>query len=429
MANFIENFGLDFLTKTEDDTAKLISVLAQEGKAILGYYGFPYLNKRYGDAQFIVRTRLDHEKKQPEVTGLDTHSSGRCIWNARLAAAADVTPKNADVTERRCILARQEDGNGMAIVNIVNADVLPSFLPDDPIALQMIAFPVSIEYFENEGAYADSQEKWRGAKKWLLADGTLFPSGFMFNHDPGRPEEEKNDALDDHMLLRGTVKNLYHGILQFGEKKHNGFIRCMIDTQYGELELVHTYEQVPEKLRGNIKKGSIVSGIFVLSGDAAIYDYQAGFIKDEEHHLRALRYNFVKGEAERMRYILAEDAVYTSQATGKEIHGSDAVIEHFQDVHGANAHYFAHMATIVSVDGSSTEGALKYHANKRCVVLAANREDNYESIVFIDLNADNRIARIELSTNGRYRFRIDAKLRTGLPLDDVKLPETALNRF
>ena len=78
--------------------------------------------------------------------------------------------------------------------------------------------------------------------------------------------------------------------MEFGKEKHNAYIRCIIGTQYGDLELVHTIDQVAEEQRCNIKAGAIVSGAFVLSGDAAIYEYEKGMVLDAEHDLRLLRF-------------------------------------------------------------------------------------------------------------------------------------------
>ncbi|MDD4797727.1 MAG: hypothetical protein PHO66_08170 [Eubacteriales bacterium] len=246
MATFIENFGLGFLTETEDGVVELMGLIAQEGNVIVGYSGSYYLNHHFGDAQFIVRALLEEESKQISVIGLDTHSSGNSIWNCRLSVA-NPQPKDADPLERRVILTKIDDGSGMAVANIVNADVLPSFMEDDEVVLQMIGFPLSIDYFADEDKYADSIPSDRSGKKMLLADGSVFSSGFLHNHEPDRREEETDHSTDDYILVRGTVKNLYWGELQFGENiNQHAFLRCIIETTYGSLELVHQLQAVDE---------------------------------------------------------------------------------------------------------------------------------------------------------------------------------------
>ena len=75
-----------------------------------------------------------------------------------------------------------------------------------------------------------------------------------------------------------------------GDHADTPFIRCVVDTHFGELEFIHTLDQVPEEMRENIRVGSVVSGTCILSADVALHEYENGIVKDHEHNLRALRY-------------------------------------------------------------------------------------------------------------------------------------------
>lgn len=420
MANFIENLGLEFLTETEEDRAALLGVVAQSGKAIIGYYGYPYINRHFGDAQFIVRTWINEEMKNIEIIGMDTHCSGNCVWEARLFDTIDM--KDSDPTERRVILLRKDDGSGMVVANIVNADVLPSFLKYDIIKLQMIAFPLLINYYANEDEYEDAQVPEKDGKKWMLDDGTIFPSGFLFNHDPHRPENEKNYVLDDNVLMKGTVKGLYHGVIDSPEGEFNAFIRSVVETQFGDIEIVHTIDQVSEEQRKNLKKGAVVSGVFVISGDAAIDEYEDGFVKDSNHNLLLLRYIFEQGEAERIRYVLAEDACYSSEASRKKLSGRDEIIAHLSYVQEQNKDKcFASLATITSVDDCSGNLADFYDVGTRCIVLTEKEKGVYDSIVFVNINQDGLMSEITITTDSCYHFKLDEQFQPTNPFEDVNV--------
>jgi hypothetical protein len=428
MADFFENLGLDWLVKTEDDIVRLFSLVAQEGAPLVGYDNTIYMNYHFGDAQLIAREIISDADEKIEVVGMDTHSRGSCVWNTRLSEM-NVTPKDADAAQRYCVLKRAEDGSGMAVAHIVNADVLPSFLEDDFVRLQMVGFGVDFHYFADEDEYSESCPEGHDGKKWLLSDGTIIPTGLMFNHDPDRDEAEKNCDLDAHVLLRGTVKKLLWGVLDFNGDKENGYIRCYVDTQYGELELIHTLEQTDESDRSKIKIGAIISGIFVLSGDAGIYEYQKGVVFDEEHNLRLLRYCFVRGNAKRTRHAFTEDAIYKSASSGKEFNGRDQIIEYLQYVHDANSaedlKYRAHMAVITSIDDDG-EKPPEYPIGKRCVVLAKEDNKNYESIAFIDTDENGKTIKLSLSVDSIYHFKIDDIPKSYGVFEDVKLPESVM---
>lgn len=421
MANFIENLNMESLTETEESTIGLMNLVIQEGNPMIGYYGCPYMNYHFGDAQFIVRTILNEERQQMEVVGLDTHSSGNCVWNVKVTEM-NIDRSDADKMEKRCVITK-EDGTGMAVVNIVNADVLPSYAEDEIIKLQMIAFPVSIDYYPDEDAYADEQPEWHNGHKLMLAEGTIMPTGLMNNRDPDREDCGKNEALDDLVTCRGTVKALYHGQVELEGEKHNAYIRCIIETEYGDLEIVHTREQVKEEQHKNLKVGSVVSGVFVLSGDAAIYEYDQGLILDEEHHLMALRGVFSKQDPNRLRYILAEDAEYVSEHAENTYAGREEIIQRLLYVNEQVENCYAYMATIVAKENDDD---LLYKDGKRCIVLAYESEKAYESIVFIDVDEENRIAKLTITNDSRYSFLVDKKPEDKRPEHQWKVPESPI---
>lgn len=405
MWNQLEHLGLDFLTKTEADVRNLCSYIAHKGEPIVGYYGAPYLNLHFGDAQLILRTRLSDKEQRLEAIGLDTHAAGSSIWDVRFSGV-NIARRDADRLSRRCAIQSVSDGGGLAVVTIVNADVLPSFDAGETCRLQMIAFPLRIEYFEDGEAYAAAQPERGDGEKWLLADVALLPVGLLYNRDPRRDDFDSDDDLDDLTLIRGTVKALYHGVIQFNEEAHDVFIRCVIGTEYGDLEIVHTLDEVEEAQRDAIRVGATVYGTFTLSGDAAIYAYERGVVRDEANDLAILRATFAGADPERIRSVLAEDAVYRAGYNGAVYHGRDAIVARLKTVkEEGKSRCFAHMATITSVDEGGEP--LPYGAGKRCIVLAYGSEDAYDTLAFADIDAEGRIAGLVTSGESRYHFRLD----------------------
>ena len=430
MACNLWNFGLGFLAKDEESIVKLFNFINSDGKIIVGYGGGYYTNQNYGDVQLILRNVIREDTKSIEIMGLDTHSVGNSIWDMRVSLGTiNSEDEEKDISKCLCMLKKADDGTGIIVTHIVNANVLPSYLEDDYIRLQMIALAVDTHYYADENAYVNAQPDDSNGRKWLISDGTIFPSGFMFNHDPDREEKEKNYDLDDRVLVKGTVKELYHGKTKFGDIEKNSYIRCFIDTSYGTLEIVHTLDQISEAERANIRVGSIVSGLCVLSGNAAICDYENGAIFDEEHNLRALRYAIVTGEPERMEFSFTPDADYISVSPSKEFKGRKSIIEYMRHVSDTNKtegkKYFAYMASICSIDDDGKTRP-DYPVGKRCVILANGEEHSYESIAFIDVNVEGKITRLVLSTDSRYHFSIDKKPEYPIIYHDVKFPKNVL---
>lgn len=428
MPSYLENFGLDFLAESEESIQGIMGYTAQNGKAIFGYYGMPYLLMDYGDAQMIARVVDDPETGNHILTGMDTHGAGPCIWKARVSSI-NINRKDADLLQKR-IVVNKEDGTGMAVVNLINADVLPSFMDGDPIEMQMIGLPVFLQYFRDEDEYAESVRDKKTGKCFMLSEGTVFPSGMLQNRDPNGEHFEENEDNDDMMLVRGTVKKLYHGIFQMGDVKQDAYIRCFIDTEFGPLELAHTFEQVEEACRSNIRVGSIVNCVCVLSGDVAIHEYENGIVLDEKHDLALLRSVFSGDDPRRLGSALDENVVFTSESNGKQYCGKQAVMDRIKTVNNRikddpENKCFAHYATITEI--LEEEDALPYGVGTRCLVLAYGEPENYEGIAFIELDDSGTITALSISTNSRYRFCLDPKPIKKSVWDDFEIPENVVD--
>lgn len=398
--------GLGFLTETEEEVRSLWGYMAKHGTAVTGYYGSPYVNQHFGDAQLILRTI--RQEQCLEVVGMDTHAAGSCVWEGRISGMR-IARRDADRMERRCVIHRESDGGGLAVVNIVNADVLPSFMAGEKIRLQMIAFPTFLEYFGDEEAYIAAQTEDSDGEKWILSEGAMLPAGLMRNRNPNSDDFETDEDLDDLMWIRGTVKALYHGVFELEGEKRNTYMRCIIETAYGDLEIAHTLDDVQKEQRKNIRIGATVAGVFTLSGDAAIYEYEHGFVLNEQNNLTILRDTFAGEDPERIRWVLAENASYHAEYNSMTYTGRAAIINRLKDViETSGVQRFAYLATIISVD----EGAerLPYAAGRRCIVIAAEEEHRYESIAFVDLDENGCISRLVTTQNGRYHFRLDGEV-------------------
>lgn len=421
MALYLENLGLDFLREDEDTFGGFIYDCANTGEAITGYYGLPYINKHYGFVQIIVQLVYQEDGKSLMVDEIASHVSGYTMWKCR------VNEMNIDKDNKlsKRIIVSKLDGGGFVPVTLVNADVLPSFMEDDIIEMQMIAFPEIIEYFENEDDYADSSPSMTDGKKLLIKEGGVFPVGLLKNRNPEDPEFEKNEHLDDIVNVRGTVKSFERGKCTFGEDTKYPFVICNIETDFGPLQIVHTLEQVKEEQHKNMKAGAIVNFYGLLSGDVAIHEYGKGIVRDEEHNLAALRYVFTGNDPERIRQILSDDCVYCAGYNGNEYFGADEIINRIKYVHEIHAEkYFAHFATISSIDEGEEE--LDYSVGKRCLVLASGEETNYESILFIDVNEEGNISHLITSVEPRYHFDIDQKPKKDDFLEEFELHETVV---
>ena len=406
MANMLENYGLDFLAEDEDYLMGFVAYNAKEGKAVPTYYEGPYFYNSMGNVEFWVKTEKNINGNL-QVVGFDSHGGNRCIWNM-IHTGIDITPNDVSKKERIIMFNRNdEEQGGLIPIELITADVLPSMMEGDVIAMQVLALPLDIKYYASEDDYVEAQPDGKDGHKWLIGNGGLVPLSFLHNHSLERYEQGKEYETDRYVQFTATVKKIYHGVFEMDGKKHNTYIRCYADTEYGELEFDHTLEQVPEEMRDNIKIGAVISGTCVLSGDVAIREYENGIIKDFEHNLKLLRYSLGKGDPERLMKVLAEDVVYETDTSGKSYHGARSIIDRFIYIHNnRDSEYSTYYATITDVE----ETDMEYPIGTRCIVLAdGDATDNYESIAFMTVDDDGMITKIKISTDRRYHFKFDKK--------------------
>lgn len=407
MANFIDCLGLGDMANSEEDLKALVATVVERGTPIVGYYGDQYINYHIGDAQLVVRTHINPEDQKVEVTGFDTHADGNSIWTVRLHEM------DADLDEDRLskrVAVTKEDGSGLALINLVNADVIPSFARDEILELQMIAFPYEIKYFRTEQEYDEFIQDDMTGGNFGPGEGSVIPAG-LFAHQFVTEGEDTGEEMprqedDDITLVRGVVKKLYKGILNNGEEDYAAYIRCIVDTEFGELEIDHAFSAVSRQDANKVKVGSIVVASVVLSGLALDGDTEMEFARNEDNALKLLRYTFIKGDPERLRLMLADDAEYQLDSNGQTYVGKNAIIERIKYIQENGAHkYYAHMATITGIDGDCAED--DYPIDTRCIILTGEDEDDYESIAFVTLNDEGYISKIYTCMDSKYRFHIE----------------------
>ena len=413
-------FGLEFSKDTEDPGRELWENDAANDTVVTGYYGIPCRNQYFGKAQFVLRKLRDAGDPKKETVKMDVHSVGNCVWNVRLSAI-DVTDKDSDLMTRRC-LAYKPEGGGGAVIHIVNADVLPSFEEGEEIKLQMVAFPLrNICYYADEktywhhkcpGEYPDVEN--------CEPDGAVISFGVTWNLDTTIAAEKKEDYWFSQVNLRGTVKQVLHEKTGLETDEKQGYVRCTVGTEYGDLEIVHTEAEVSE-FSDEIRVGAVVEGAFYLSGDAAIHEYQNGIILDEAHDFKLLRSVLGGADAERLQGVLAQKTILIN-ADGNEWTERKDIVSKLRITAKRTGHrYFPHIGTVAE----APEGK-RSRIGRLCVALISRNTGRCGFVLFADLGDDGKICRLELERGRGYRIRLEEKLRRISRVDAAEYPENLI---
>ncbi len=385
----------------------------QNGRVFEGYSGNYYVHRKYGEAEIYACIVRDTERKENVFERFDIQVSGCCVWKVRLSGVGLKNDTKDDMTRLSMV---NGIGGGFTVVDILNADVLPSYLEDDEIQMQVVAYAVDVYYYADDDAYSEagqvlenSKASELNGKKIQMGMGTVLPTGFLNGHMIREDEDfTPDDDADEYVVVTGIVKTAYAKPVKFNDNILAKFIVVTIETSFGDLDIVHSPSMVSEEEFELIRPGAIIQAVAILSGDVAIYEYENGFVKDEKNDVAALRYAFMKGNAGRLSRILADDVIYESVNSMKTIKGKDNVISHIDYIHSeTKIDYISFLATI---NNSEKE--------ERCFVLAEDNEDNLTAVVRIQIGEEGMIKKIMVTDVFDVELRIDPR-----PQYDTILPE------
>ena len=354
------------------------------------------------DICFVTEYDIDPAEKT-----YDFHSvvplgnNDRSIWDARIV----MQPKapGSDYRKNFVILQRKDDRKGIAVLKLVQAGLYPSYMEDEEIRIRVTAFPGRMEYFGTEEELFESLRDEDGEPIDTIADGLVVPTVFFRTHDIENKEEE--DFSDDNVhLVRGVVTDILPGRIPtlYGNETH--FLRCYIRTEFGEMEILHTEDMIPEDQRKNMKPGSIVYGVFRLYGNPAFAEYEYGVIGNEENNLRKLREVLVTGAAEEMYEILDEDAEITFDGDEEPASkGRSGVIDYLKLFYALTESYSS--ADLAIIDKVKVDGHQTMLPGRKCIAFAEAAGGEYTSLWCIDNNEEGNIVRITYGKCNGYEVK------------------------
>ncbi len=386
MGTFFEHFNV--MNLNGDASVNLVNNVLQQGRVLKTYYSDGvYINHEYGRLQIVLDIQPGEEGN--EIVSVDTQCASRDIWELRVGIQPSATESRTRGT-RQVVVKRASDGNGLAVVNIINADVLPCYAEDEILTLQMAAFPLMIEYYPNKEAYEDSVPVTRSDKELLdghqilLEEGMLFPANLLSKHG----DTEVNDLTEDIdvMLFRATVREVKKNSVT----KDGFYYTVHVTTQFGDLTVVHTEEMVDEEQRKFIIPGSTISCACCLVGDPALFDHAKGAVFNQENGLKLLRHCCMCGEADRLRGALSEEVVYIKDSTQESFSGIHAVVDFIKSIYDGGERCIAVAARIDRVPQDVHALPIGTH----CLALIYGNEQRISSLMLAETDQDGKISRI-----------------------------------
>ncbi len=414
-------FGLEEAFDDEETVKGYIGYSFEKGTPITSYYG-TYVLKKYGKTDFLLSCEMTKNEKgedQLEFKDLNLTANGFCVWDLKVHPSIDVSDFSDINSDRYCAFTR-DDGSGLIIVHILDSETVPSYFPGESVKMQVTGLAFGdVNYYSDENEYDEAVRK--NKHDIIPSIGSVFPTGFL----SGTNNFEKSLSL-----ITGTVKQARYGTFALPDKDGDPIKPYLIitaETIFGDIDLIHSFEQAPDEDLEKIKTGSIVKGLFVVTGDAGIFDYEKGFICDFEHNIKALHYAIYSKAIERIRFILADDVVYSRDDGVKTVSGKEGVLSYLQYVcDNADEAVYPWLATITEAPDGDV-----FKVGDRCIAFAYGSETDIQNLFKITVSDDGKISRIDSIRNTACRFEVEystEREEDSLGIEDHGVEESVLTR-
>ncbi|MBE6836349.1 MAG: hypothetical protein E7515_08945 [Ruminococcaceae bacterium] len=410
MFSHFENIDLTFLFDKEGSLSGFVSKVLDSSRIISGYGGF-YLYSSIGDPEFEIISDIDEKNKELQLASMETHICGDNVWE--MAVATDITDKNAHKMKRSLVFRNAETGEGLVPIGLRFSDVVPSFLPDDIIKMQVVAFAESIDLYKTEEDYFSACEKDENGNVVEPGNGVIFPSGLVHNHTrSAETGDGSNDTAvsDLYVVLRSKIKRISRGGMtnwwktdDEPEQSFHTFYSVTVDTLYGEIDIIVGVSQLTEEQKPLLKEGSVIYTVCTLSGDVVLDEFENGALYNEECDLRLIRQGLVSGEIDRTFEAFDENASFEFSSENIEASGKAEAFKELKKYCSSKERFITALASASVV---FDDGSVDYTSTRRCVAVSYGNEIA-EHLIFIDTDEKGKIARLKIVSALGYELRID----------------------
>lgn len=399
---FLEDIGLGNLVSNDAHTQILFKHIIENGRIFKGYRGdYIYKSIGYLDLSVHVLPNSDGEK---EVVGLSSHVSGNNFWTMTVGERG-VLEEDSDLLSKCVFFTKPEVSENQIPIRLLHSDVIPSYAQGEKIIIQVVAFSVSIELYENKDMYLEGSCAKIMGKSVSIAEGHILSLG-----------------IDDTSLVTGTIKSL-RKLRSADFEKEREFYCAVVETIYGDLSICFDDECIEDEYKDLLQEGAYIKTVCVISGDVAIGVYQNGAIYDAVHDIKVLRDSFVEYDFSRCHRVFADDIQYINQKQEVKCFNRHDTLARLQKIASEmeinQQKTFAYIAELQA----NRKGANEYPVGSIALLLAYHVSANFEQAVFIDLDEENRINKLHIEACNNYKFNI---ISDGNDYNDIS-EETFLN--
>ncbi len=423
-------FELEHLIEDEKSVRALLMAAVHGGTPVRAYSGL-YFNKWYKNLQIVVGSVIKDEEKSMEIVSSNAHCAGMSIWKCRVKE--EITPKDSSELDMRLMVEPLSDdeheSKSFTVVDVMNADVLPSYAPGEIIQLQVIAKADKIGFYADEEAFSKAEgqkvklpfgENGEKEEQTLtIAAGYPMPSRFMNNHFKTTKEEAAAAEFTDEdkwVYLRGKILKLatYSALFE-GDEEHEEVKWVLpaipVDTYFGRIDIMFNATWISEEQKEQVVVDNIISTVCEIQGDPLFYEYEKGMVIDKKNNMMAVRYAFSSGRMKRLLPILADNCRFYTDAHDKEIVGKAEIVKYLDEKYryiteDQKCRQFTAYGFVVNDDEEIEQYSLQHKRGETCIAIGLNdgNQEGWSQFAFLEYDDEEKICGINLTNGDHYQF-------------------------
>lgn len=422
-------FELEHLVEDEKSVRAFLMAAVYGGTPVKAYSGL-YFNKWYKNLQIVVGSVIKDEEKGMEIVSSNAHCAGMSIWKCRVIE--EITPPNSSELDMRLMVEPlpddEHESKSFTVVDVMNADVLPSYAPGEIIQLQVIAKADKIDFYADEEAFSKAEgqkvklpfgENGEKEEQMItIADGYPMPSGFMNNHTKTTKEADAADCTDEDkwVYLRGKILKLgtYSALFE-GNEEHEEVKWVLpaipVDTYFGRIDIMFNAAWISEEQKEQMAAGNIISTVCEIQGDALVYEYEKGMVINKKNNMMAVRYAFSSGRMKRLLPILADSCRFYTDAHNMEIVGKEEIVKYLDEKYryiteDQKCRQFTAYGFVVNDEEEIEQYSLQHKYGETCVAIGLDdgNEKGWSQFAFLEYDDEEKICGINLTNGDHYQF-------------------------
>ena len=401
---------LQYLVENEKASRELLRMAEEKGRQVPAYSGV-YCNLHFNSVQVIAGGVMDPETGTLDLRTGHVHNAGTSLWRCRVLR--DITPEGSSELDRRLLVEPVSGRKDFTVVDVMNADILPSYAPGEVIEMQTVAKTHKVLFFPDRESCIRSEEEWRMVLPRMertskpLREGCPIPLGFLSSDAPDKggkgwivPAAEK----DSLVYLKGTVLSRSWFDVDvpgpYGKEIQKRVFTCKIGTDFGKLQLILRRDQYHLAVAG-----TTIAAFCTIQGDVMIGDYDYGKIVDPDHDRMVLRDAFSSGRMDRLLPVLSEDCAVFVENGGRAAFGREDVVAYLAGLY-EQFRRRGDACSFYGVVDSCAEGKPAI-GGSRCVVAGQGGEAEADDALHLSVNCDvaGRIRYLWLRSCRGFRIR------------------------